>query len=87
MALSCRVIGLQVAVPFLATALTAASLADAGPRATVVDGPRNQPARSVFADAGFAPDGAGGYVLRRAADLARADASIYRVTCREGAPS
>jgi FkbH-like protein len=87
MVLSCRVIGLQVAVPFLATALGAASVADAGPRGTVVDGPRNQPARSVFADAGFAPDGAGGYVLRRAGDLARADASIYRVTCRDGGPS
>ncbi|HEY0993048.1 MAG TPA: hypothetical protein VGD80_38610, partial [Kofleriaceae bacterium] len=76
-----------VAVPFLATALTAASVAAARPRGAVVIGPRNQPARSVFADAGFAPDGDGGYVLRGAADLARADPSIYRVACaREGRP-
>jgi len=87
MVLSCRMIGLQVAVPFLATALTAASAAAARPRGAVVIGPRNQPARSVFADAGFAPDGDGGYVLRSAADLARADPSIHRVTCaHEGRP-
>ncbi len=87
MVLSCRVIGLQVAVPFLATVVVAAKLADARPHGAIVLGPRNHPARSVFADAGFAsrpsapdaPDRV--YVLERAADLARVDPSIYRVTC------
>jgi FkbH-like protein len=82
MVLSCRVIGLQVAVPFLATVVIAARVADAQPRGAVVIGPRNEPARSVFADAGFTSAGDGAYVLTRADGLARVDATIYRVTCR-----
>ncbi|MBC7977418.1 MAG: hypothetical protein H7138_20775, partial [Myxococcales bacterium] len=55
MVLSCRVIGLQVAMPFLATVVLAADIADARPRGAIVLGPRNHPARSVFIDTGFTP--------------------------------
>ncbi|MGH8920261.1 MAG: HAD-IIIC family phosphatase [Actinomycetes bacterium] len=54
MVISCRVIGLEVAVPFLVTALHGSGLARPGLRAGVVRTARNEPARDVFDRAGFA---------------------------------
>ncbi|MFG2714930.1 HAD-IIIC family phosphatase [Streptomyces goshikiensis] len=71
--LSCRVIGLDIAVPFLAAALHDGAFQDgpdgpglAGVRGRFVATDRNTPARELFPDAGFDPgaDGAPGeYVL------------------------
>ncbi|MFB9522395.1 HAD-IIIC family phosphatase [Streptomyces cremeus] len=57
-ALSCRVIGLDVAVPFLAAALDDAAVgtSPAGTRARVVVTARNTPAQDLYPDAGFDPD-------------------------------
>ncbi|MEV4943460.1 HAD-IIIC family phosphatase [Streptomyces zaomyceticus] len=67
-ALSCRVIGLDVAVPFLVAAVRDGSdggsvrLAGLGGRIAVTD--RNTPARELFLNTGFTADGGGGrYVL------------------------
>ncbi|MCZ0983679.1 HAD-IIIC family phosphatase [Streptomyces diastatochromogenes] len=67
-ALSCRVIGLDAAVPFLVAAVRDGSggdparLAGLGGRIAVTD--RNTPARELFLDAGFTADGGEGrYVL------------------------
>ncbi|WP_257448047.1 HAD-IIIC family phosphatase [Archangium lipolyticum] len=82
MVLSCRVIGLRVPVPFLATVLRASGMAGSNPRARLVIGPRNEPARSVFLDTGFqaAPSEDNLFVLPNAEALAPVDASIYRLT-------
>ncbi|MCX5205049.1 HAD-IIIC family phosphatase [Streptomyces sp. NBC_00237] len=56
-ALSCRVIGLDVAVPFLASALDDAARGRslAGARGRVVVTARNTPAQDLYPDAGFEP--------------------------------
>ncbi|MFH8385263.1 HAD-IIIC family phosphatase [Kitasatospora sp. NPDC018058] len=71
-ALSCRVIGLDIAVPFLVAALRDGARRDGGSgpadptglRGRTVTTDRNTPARDLFLDAGFDPDDAPGwYVL------------------------
>jgi hypothetical protein len=51
--MSCRVIGLKAAVPFLVAALQDADLTGARPTGRIVESPRNEPCRSLFLDAGF----------------------------------
>ncbi|MFC6880894.1 HAD-IIIC family phosphatase [Actinomadura yumaensis] len=63
LAVSCRVIGLDVGPVFLAAALEAAGLVRRGTVGLLVETPRNTPARDVFVRAGFRPDGAGRFVL------------------------
>ncbi|MCY0953002.1 HAD-IIIC family phosphatase [Streptomyces sp. H27-S2] len=66
-ALSCRVIGLDIAVPFLTAALrdgAGGGRSLAGIRGHIVATDRNTPARDLFLDAGFTADTAAGrYVL------------------------
>jgi FkbH-like protein len=76
--MSCRVIGLKVAVPFLVTALKGSGLDLARVRAKVVEGPRNHPARDLFELAGFARIENGLYELPEASSLADVDPLIYR---------
>ncbi|HEY2030494.1 MAG TPA: HAD-IIIC family phosphatase [Myxococcales bacterium] len=79
--LSCRVIGLRLAVPFVAAALRLSGNDRRNPRAQVVEQPRNQPARSVFGEAGFDadPDRPGWFELSRPEALAAIDETIHSV--------
>ncbi|WP_428964850.1 hypothetical protein [Micromonospora fluostatini] len=70
MAVSCRVLGLDVAVPFLVAAVRAAGRAHAGLRGLVVRTPRNEPARTVFTQAGLVEVADGEHTLRDPAHLA-----------------
>jgi FkbH-like protein len=79
MVMSCRVIGLSVAVPFLVSALRASRLPLDGFRGTIVTGPRNSPCRDLFLQAGFRDAGGGEFVLEKASDLAAVDPGIYRI--------
>jgi FkbH-like protein len=81
MAMSCRVIGLDVAVPFLVTALTATGLAARpGLRGVFVTTAHNAPAKGVFAKAGFTPAGPGAYVLGGPQDLVDVTGGPHTVT-------
>jgi FkbH-like protein len=77
--MSCRVIGLNVAVPFLVTALRQGEL-PLPVTGTIVEGSRNQPCRGLFADAGFTATGDGRFILRDRAQLAAVDESIYAIS-------
>lgn len=69
LAVSCRVLGLSVVVPFLATALRGTGRARAGVRGLLLRTARNEPAWRVFGDAGFRDAGEEGFVLDDAAAL------------------
>lgn len=74
--MSCRVIGLSPELPFLRAALGAHGRSRY--RASLVEGPRNQPCRSLFRDAGFRPAGEGRWELASLADLSPVDPALYR---------
>ena len=80
--LSCRVIPLNTALPFLSTVLQRHGRAPI--RATIVEGPRNQPCRSLYSDAGFQSAEPGRYVLADLADLAQVDPSIHHIDYYDG---
>lgn len=61
--ISCRVIGLDIAVPFLVSCLRESDRDREGIRGLVVPTPRNEPARDVFIRAGFDQVSPGTYVL------------------------
>jgi FkbH-like protein len=75
--MSCRVIPLSAAVPFLSSVLT--NYGHAPIRGSIVEGPRNQPCRSLFKDAGFDEVENGSYVLSDLAHVVAVDPSIYHV--------
>jgi FkbH-like protein len=85
LALSCRVIGLRVAGPFLAAVIARWRETFPGAiTAHVLRAPRNEPCRSVYADAGFRfvrEDGdVHRYELAPGVSLAATDQTIHRVT-------
>lgn len=75
-AMSCRVISLDPAVPFLRAALLEHRRERY--RGHIVDGPRNQPCRSLFADAGFRQAVGGEWRLESLKELRPVDPRIYR---------
>lgn len=75
--MSCRVMALQVAVPFLATVLRESRKNLNGFKGRIVEGPRNEPCRELFAQAGFKAQKRGVFVLSHEAELAKVDASLY----------
>ena len=78
--MSCRVIALDPAVPFLVTVLRATGLDRPGVIGDIVTGPRNSPARQIYLECSFkATDTVGRYALRDAADLPEVDRGIYGV--------
>ncbi|HEX2571116.1 MAG TPA: HAD-IIIC family phosphatase [Polyangia bacterium] len=85
LALSCRVIGLRVAGAFLATAIGRRREALPGAiTAHVIHAPRNEPCRSVYADAGFQFLGEDGdvyrYELAPGSHPVPVDGTIHHVT-------
>jgi FkbH-like protein len=78
-AMSCRVIGLKVAVPFLVTAIRCAKRAHPGLEGHIVVAPRNEPCRTLFLEAGFEDLGGGRSVLRASDALVHVDPSTYAV--------
>ncbi len=76
--MSCRVIGVKPAVPFLCTALVAHGAKTYHGR--IVEGPRNQPCRSLFAEAGFSEGPDGTWSLSSLDDLKPVDPEIYEIT-------
>jgi predicted enzyme involved in methoxymalonyl-ACP biosynthesis len=80
--LSCRVIPLNTAVPFLSAVLQHHGRAPI--RATIVEGPRNQPCRSLYSDAGFESIESGKYVLSHLANLTPIDPGIHHVELYDG---
>jgi FkbH-like protein len=75
--LSCRVIPLCAAVPFLSAVLARRGRIPI--RATIVEGPRNQPCRQLYVDAGFHETEPGKYLLTDLARLHPIDPDMYRV--------
>jgi predicted enzyme involved in methoxymalonyl-ACP biosynthesis len=75
--LSCRVIPLNAEVPFLCTALRHTGREPI--RATILHGPRNQPCRGLYKDAGFEEVAHGCYLMRRLAELAPINEGIYQI--------
>jgi predicted enzyme involved in methoxymalonyl-ACP biosynthesis len=75
--MSCRVLTLEPEVPFLVTVLN--DIGHLPVHALVVEGPRNQPCRDVFARAGFRNLGDGRFVLERFSDLVAVDKSVYAI--------
>jgi FkbH-like protein len=73
LAVSCRVLGLSVVVPFLVTALRQTGRARAGVRGLLTRTDRNEPAWRIFTDAGFREQDAQTFVLGDPADLVTAD--------------
>lgn len=76
-AMSCRVIPLRAAVPFLVIAPQEYGRWPI--HAEVVMGPRNQPCRQLFSDAGFEQVSPGHFVLRDPGQLVPVDTDIYAV--------
>ncbi|MDC0708262.1 HAD-IIIC family phosphatase [Stigmatella sp. ncwal1] len=75
--LSCRVLGLQPAIPFLVTVLN--DVAEFPITGTLVEGPRNQPSRDVYRLAGFSALGGGRFIAEQASALTAIDQSIYLI--------
>jgi len=80
--MSCRVMALKPAVPFLCTVLAAHGHNSYQGR--IIAGPRNQPCRSLFADAGFSEGEAGHWYLASLSDLNPIDAGVYEITVGNG---
>jgi FkbH-like protein len=76
--LSCRVISLDVAVPFLSESIR--NIRPAGSvTAKIVESSRNQPCRSLFIKAGFTSLTGGGFVLEDICALLKTNYEIYTV--------
>lgn len=81
--MSCRVLALKVAVPFLLTVLRMAGLHGQEIRGKIIPTERNVPCRNLFLDAGFTAEGSSGEFVSRAQDtLPEVDASTYAVVVR-----
>ena len=76
--MSCRVIGLKVAVPFLISALQDAKIEPLV--GEVVEGPRNHPSRSIFGDAGFSKQKELTFELKSWENLMSIDPEIYKIS-------
>jgi FkbH-like protein len=74
---SCRVIGLRVALPFLVSILRQHDRFPLEGR--IVDGPRNHPCRGLYREAGFHEVGQGRFQLARGADLVPLDPTVHPV--------
>jgi FkbH-like protein len=81
--LSCRVIPLCAEMPFLITAIVQYGRAPL--LGKIVEGPRNQPCRRVYKDAGFDELEPGQYALRSLTALPQVDAGVYQVEYEEEA--
>jgi FkbH-like protein len=79
--LSCRIIPLRAEVPFLVTALRDYGRAPLNGR--IVEGPRNQPCRHLFDNAGFERSAPGEYRLMQLSGLPSIDSSLYVMECSE----
>jgi FkbH-like protein len=77
--MSCRVIGLHVAVPFLKTVLKVIRETEGDITGRIVEGERNEPCRTVFKEAGFSHLGNQVFVLRRGEGDLQIDESVYKV--------
>jgi FkbH-like protein len=75
--LSCRVAPLHLEIPFLSVALKSHSRIPV--TGTIVVGPRNQPCRQLYSQAGFAETAPGRFVLNSLNDLPPVDSNIYNV--------
>lgn len=79
--MSCRVIGLKAALPFLIT-----TLKDYGKfpiEGRIVEGPRNHPCRNIYASAGFKEIAEGLYRISDSTELTSIDPDIYHITLIE----
>lgn len=85
LAVSCRVIGLDVALPFLVTCLRRTGRDRAAVRGLLVETPANAPARDIFLRAGFDPSGAGEFTLTAPDRLPAPEAFVQRVLSDERA--
>jgi FkbH-like protein len=75
--ISCRVLPLAVAKPFLATVLAANPAGAIS--GTIVDGPRNQPGRSIYRELGFARLDDGRFLLERQDALPAVDTTTFAI--------
>ncbi|MET7338497.1 HAD-IIIC family phosphatase [Nonomuraea sp. NPDC005650] len=73
LAVSCRVVGLQIGPVLLAAAIERAGLADRRPTGRIVPTGRNEPALNLYAEAGFTDLGDGAFRLESADDLRTSD--------------
>lgn len=78
--LSCRVIGLSIAEPFLTSIIRRRWAPDTAIYSRLVQGPRNHPCRTLFEDCGFDPLHDGRHVLSNWAQLPLVDGEVYSVT-------
>jgi FkbH-like protein len=86
LAVSCRVVGLSVVVPFLVTALRRTGRARAGIQGLLTRTDRNEPAWRLFRDAGFREQDAETFVLADPADLVALNGIPQQVRWRELQP-
>jgi uncharacterized protein (TIGR03435 family) len=84
--MSCRVLTLRPAVPFLVSALRFGSFAEVEVWGQIVETDRNGPCRNVFLDAGFTKQENGMFV-RRPGQLVCFDPAIYDVAVADEGPS
>jgi predicted enzyme involved in methoxymalonyl-ACP biosynthesis len=77
--MSCRVLGLSVAVPFLVSCLKDSKQVDQNPRGIINFTPRNEPCRDLFTKAGFRQKTENEFVLENKGDLTKIDSAIYHV--------
>lgn len=80
--MSCRVIPLGAAVPFLSAALQDYDRTPV--RASITEGPRNQPCRTLYADAGFETLEPHVYELKQLSNLKPIDPSIHHTELYDG---
>jgi FkbH-like protein len=83
--MSCRVIGLQPEVAFLRASLLAHQKTSY--RGRIIDGPRNHPCRSLFADAGFSQLDGDAWELTDVGELKPVDLNIYNIVVINNPPT
>ena len=76
--MSCRVLGLNVAVPFLVSCLKHSGQINQKPRGINIS-PRNEPCRDLFTKAGFKKKSDNLFELEEEQDLAKVDSDIYHI--------
>jgi FkbH-like protein len=84
--MSCRVLALEPAVPFLGAVLRSGLLAPEGLRGRIILSERNEPCRALFRAAGFRHEGGETYVLDAERDLPAIDGEVYQVQWKDRAP-
>ncbi|WP_147268784.1 HAD-IIIC family phosphatase [Sphaerisporangium album] len=84
MVVSCRVLGLDVALPFLVATLRAGGGDRPGTTGSIVETARNHPCRGIFTSAGFEPAGAGLFRLADPGRLPSLDDLPHRLDVQAG---